>query len=159
GAADGSNIPEFFVCARTCDPRNPTSEEDGNLACGVGVACLPAEDGVSNCYATVGPRAAGQGCADEYGYPDPLVCFPGLGCAYDADYVPRCQPYCEVGSADCGPGAECVPSYPNVFAGGTEMGTCSYCENVPAGGACAYFPQCGCDDGEMCYPDEYYTAT
>jgi subtilisin-like proprotein convertase family protein len=150
--AAGAEIPGFYTCTRFCDPRNPASETDGYQSCGAGVACLPSPDGFSNCYSASASRSAGQSCAGSGGAPDPLLCAPGLGCSLGLDgTTPTCQPYCEVGTEECGAGAECLPFAPSLFAGAVEMGTCVFCENVPAGGECAYFPQCGCADGEMCY--------
>ncbi len=146
--AGGTEVPEYAVCLRTCDPLDPTRSDGPYEACGEGVNCIPGPGGVSACVASNGNSTQDESCEGPTGAADPKLCDTGFACV-TVDSDSTCKQHCELGVTDCPVGYRCTSYQPSQGATTRDFGFCDLCPNTTAD-SCDPVSQCGCPAGEMC---------
>jgi hypothetical protein len=102
------------VCAVLCDPLHPST------ACGTNNCIFDETVDAPDCDKS-GSGGLWDGCS---AYND---CEQGLGCGYSPIFGLECEPWCRIGSNDCGTyGADCVDVYGASApeSGGVMLGHC-----------------------------------
>jgi len=141
----GLPVMGLYLCTQTCNPLNPTQEDETFHNCGKGQICYVNLQG--SAYYT-DCRSGSHDATSRGGYRCMLDddCAEGHFCASDN----RCHAFCRVGASDCSAGQTCSPWDKKVSAKDTEFGACICPDVPPESGSCDLKQQCGCQPGDKC---------